>query len=188
MRWSWSSCKIRVHPGRIRRQQVLKGCGQLTHLARPGVEKEQDATKSYSVKRIELMMMEDRFSFAVVLPDAQRPADQGASENNVVVGFVGITQPPEVFYIFDEKYWGGGFATEALRSFLDTYWRVFPLGLRGVDEEQRGYLEAHVYNGNDGSERVATKCGFVHVDDGFTSSHGEMVGQKIFRLQRPSPS
>ncbi|ROW07758.1 hypothetical protein VMCG_03434 [Cytospora schulzeri] len=149
----------------------------------PGVEKEQDALKSYSVRRIELMMAEDRFSFAIVLPDAEPP-----SEHDIVIGFIGITEPPEVFYMFDDKYWGGGFATEALQSFLETYWKAFPSGLEGVDEETRDVLEAHVHNGNDGSEHVATKCGFLHVSDGSTSSHGRKVGQKIFRLQRPSPS
>lgn len=159
------------------------------HLARPGVEKEHDARKSYSVRRIELMMAQDRFSFAVVLPGAPaQPPEQDAPGDGMVIGFVGITEPPEVFYIFDDRYWGNGFATEALRSFVETYWRIFPSGLRGVSGDQRDILEAHIHNGNDGSERVAAKCGFVHAGDGSTASHGREVGQKIFRLQRPSPA
>ncbi|ROV89138.1 hypothetical protein VSDG_08884 [Cytospora chrysosperma] len=129
----------------------------------PGAETEQDAVKSYSVRRIELMMTEDRFSFAVVLPDTERSSEQEAPGDDIVVGFVGIIQPPEKFYIFDHKYWVSGFATEALRSFLETFWKTFPSGLNGVDEEQRDFLEAHINNGNDGSERVATKCGFAHL-------------------------
>lgn len=130
-------------------------------------------------------MAEDRFSFAVVLRDAERPSELATPEDDIVVGFIGITQPPEVFYIFDDKYWGSGFATEALRSFLETYWKTFPSGLDNVDEELRDVLEAHIHNGNDGSERVATKCGFVHVSDDIETAHGRQIGKKIFRLRRP---
>ncbi|KAK7743449.1 hypothetical protein SLS53_003983 [Cytospora paraplurivora] len=153
----------------------------------PGVEKEQEALKSYSVRRIEFMMMEDQFSFAVVLPNQERrPSGPDALKDETVIGFVGITQPPEVFYIFDEEYWGHGYATEALRSFLNTYWATFPSGLIIMSEKERDHLEAHVHDGNEGSERVATKCGFVHVGNGFARAHGADVGNKIYRVQRPS--
>lgn len=128
-------------------------------------------------------MEDDRFSFAVVLP-ATRNSKQ--AQGDVVIGFVGITQPPQLFYIFDETHWGSGYATEALRAFLDAYWRNLPTGLKSVNEDHRDYLEAHVHHGNGGSERVAAKCGFVHVADGVTESHGRQVDEKIFRLQRPS--
>ncbi|KUI58339.1 hypothetical protein VP1G_11040 [Cytospora mali] len=154
----------------------------------PGVETEQEALNSYSLRRTELMMMQDRFSFAVVLPVAERASELEAHKDKTVTGFVGITQPTKVFYIFNDKYWGSGFASEALQCFLETYWKTFPSGLKGVDKRDRDHLEAHIYNGNDGSERVATKCGFVHVSDGFTSSHGREVRQKIFSLYRPLPS
>ncbi|ROV94823.1 hypothetical protein VPNG_09285 [Cytospora leucostoma] len=153
----------------------------------PGVENEQEALKSYSVRRIEFMMMEDQFSFAVVLPNQERrPSGSEASKEETVIGFVGITQPPEVFYIFDEEYWGHGYATEALQSFLNTYWATFPSGLITMDEKERDHLEAHVHDGNDCSERVATNCGFVHVRNGFSRSHGGEIGNKIYRVQRPS--
>ncbi|POS77769.1 acetyltransferase [Diaporthe helianthi] len=152
----------------------------------PGVETEQDALKSYSVRRIELMMKQDGFSFAIVIPDPSH--DFSIAEglaHSTVVGFIGITEPPEVFYILDERYWGAGYATEALRAFLRTYWNAFPEGLTGTDEWMRDFLETHIIVGNDGSERVAAKCGFVHVADRSTPSHGEEKEKKIFRLQRP---
>lgn len=132
------------------------------------------------------MMKQDGFSFAMVLPDERHKSSITESlANGAVIGFIGITAPPEVFYIIDEEYWGSGYATEALQAFLDTYWNAFPEGLKGMDEWTRNFLETHVIVGNDGSERVAAKCGFVHVADRSTPSHGEEKEKKIFRLQRP---
>lgn len=83
------------------------------------------------------MMMGDQFSFAVVLPNqGRRPSGPGAPGDETVIGFVGITQPPEVFYIFDEEYWGRGYATDALQTFLNTYWATFPSGLVTMDEKE----------------------------------------------------
>lgn len=117
-----------------------------------------------------------KFSFAVELPDG-----------GPVIGFLGITSPPEIFYIFDEAHWGKGYATEALRAFLDAYWTRFPEGLPGVPTEIRDVLEAQVHEGNVASEGILAKCGFVHVGDGVTDAHGRNdVPQKIFRLERPA--
>ncbi|KAI3392531.1 hypothetical protein diail_5542 [Diaporthe ilicicola] len=151
----------------------------------PGVETEKDARKSYSVRRMELMMKEDGFSFAMVLPEARHKSMAETLADGPVIGFVGITAPPEVFYILDAKFWGSGYATEALQAFLNTYWSAFPDGLKEMDESMRGYLETHIIVGNDGSDRVAAKCGFVHVADRSTPSHGEEKEKKIFQLQRP---
>lgn len=132
------------------------------------------------------MMKRDGFSFAIVAPDPQR--DSSIAEglaHGTVIGFVGITAPPEVFYILDDGFWGSGYATEALQAFLNTYWNAFPQGLNGMDEEARDFLETHIIVGHSGSERVAVKCGFVHVNDRSTPSHGEEKEKKIFRLQRP---
>jgi RimJ/RimL family protein N-acetyltransferase len=158
----------------------------LVTVPRPGVETEEDALKSHSVRRIELMMKEDGFSFAVVVPGPRHESSiaEGLAYGTVI-GFIGITAPPEVFYILDDKYWNAGYATEALRAFLDTYWNAFPEGLKGMDAWTRDFLETHIIVGNDGSERVAVKCGFVHVADRSTPSHGEEKEKKIFRLQRP---
>lgn len=155
-------------------------------LYRPAVETEKDALKSHSVRRIELMMKPDGFSFTIIVPDPDRESSivEGL-EYGTVIGFIGITAPPEVFYILDDRFWGSGYASEALQAFLDTYWNAFPEGLKGMDEWMRDFLETHIIVGNDGSERVAVKCGFVHVADRSTPSHGEEKEKKIFRLQRP---
>jgi RimJ/RimL family protein N-acetyltransferase len=153
---------------------------------RPGVEVEKDALKSHSVRRIELMMKEAGFSFAIIVPDPNHDSSVAEGlEHGTVIGFIGITEPPEVFYILDDTYWGAGYATEALQTFLTTYWNAFPDGLWGMDEWMRDFLEAHIIAGNHGSERVALKCGFVHVADRSTPSHGEERKKKVFRLRRP---
>ena len=167
---------MQVHPP-LQRPQMLT-------VDRPGVETELDALKSFSVKRMELMMKEHRFSFAVLLKPLESSTDQDSESQ--AIGFLGITSPPEIFYIFDEKYWGHGYATEGLQAFLKAYWATYPQGLDGVDDQIRDHLEAHVHDGNVQSERILGKCGFVHAGDGTTASHGGTVGMKIYRLDRPA--
>ena len=156
------------------------------------METEKDALKSYSVTRVELMMKENMFSFAILLAN---PTQQGqsngilpsaAQRHEPVIGFIGITSPPSLFYIFDEKYWGNGYATEALRAFLQTYWERYPDGLiDGPDDVKGQYLEASVAHGNAGSENVVKKCGFVLVGEDTMHGNGRSAPTKLYRLLRP---
>ncbi|KAK2778727.1 hypothetical protein CKAH01_11653 [Colletotrichum kahawae] len=106
-----------------------------------------------------------------------------------------------IFYIFARESWGRGYATEALKTFLEEYWGRFPGGLKteagsGLmgetkvgemeeEEEGRHFLEAHVHDGNVGSVNVLQKCGFEVVREGKTMAHGVEVGTQIYQLNRP---
>lgn len=134
------------------------------------------------------------FSFAVVLPSPGPCREKDEEGDGEVVGFVGITSPPQIFYIFARASWGMGYATEALTAFLGEYWDRFPGGLKieagsgshGVDKDEGGdFLEAHVHDGNVGSENVLRKCGFEVVREGKTMAHGVEVGTQVYRLNRP---
>jgi RimJ/RimL family protein N-acetyltransferase len=138
--------------------------------------------KSYSVKRIQAMTEENKFSFAIEIASDSIAADKQGS----AMGFVGITRPPEIFYIFDENHWGRGYATEALKAFLVAYWERYPAGLPDSNDVDPNLLEAHVDDGNQASESVLVKCGFVHASDALATSHGRNdVATKIFQLKRP---
>ncbi|KAF3810058.1 hypothetical protein GCG54_00002509 [Colletotrichum gloeosporioides] len=166
----------------------------------PGVETELAAEKSRSVERIRMMMKTGMFSFAVILPlpfHAPSPASHEKDEEGgkgQVIGFLGITSPPQIFYIFSRGSWGTGYATEALRAFLGEYWGRFPGGLKteagsgsvGVEKDEGGdFLEAHVHDGNVGSENVLRKLGFEVVREEKTMAHGVEVGTQVYRLNRP---
>ncbi len=134
------------------------------------------------------MSKEHMFSFAIQLPSTSLEANGdscGQGNGGPIKGFIGITAPPEIFYIFDEPFWGKGYATEALEAYLKTYWARYPDGLVGVPEETRDYLEADVVAENSGSENVLKKNGFECVRGGIMRGNGREVPTKVFRVMRP---
>ncbi|KAK1500301.1 hypothetical protein CABS01_10025 [Colletotrichum abscissum] len=112
-----------------------------------------------------------------------------------VIGFIGITSPPQIFYIFQRASWGMGYATEALRAFLGAYWARRPedsseVGGGRWHEQEEGrsgnVLEAHVHDGNVGSETVLRRCGFEFAWETVTSAHGrDDVRCTVYRIERP---
>ena len=58
----------------------------------------------------------------------------------------------QVGYWLGKKYWGNGFATEALKSILDF----------GFDQLNLEEIYASYKIGNEGSKRVLMKCGFEY--------------------------
>ena len=57
--------------------------------------------------------------------------------------------------MFHPSYWGKGYATEALKAFLKTYYEILGLEI--------GKIVAHTDVENKGSKRVLVKCGFKEV-------------------------
>lgn len=66
---------------------------------------------------------------------------------------------PKVGYLIHPKYWGKGFASEALRAVVDAVFEHFPAS----SESERGldYVEGWIDVGNAASRRVLEKCGFT---------------------------
>jgi Acetyltransferase (GNAT) domain len=71
-----------------------------------------------------------------------------------VIGVVGLNRFERLLYIFHPDYWGKGYATEALKGFQKRLAEVQP---------ERVLLVAAVHEGNDKSENVLGKCGFLKV-------------------------
>lgn len=47
-------------------------------------------------------------------------------QQGLVIGIVGAVGGPEVGYVIHPAFWGRGYATEALRGFLEVFWRGVP--------------------------------------------------------------
>ncbi|KZL78276.1 acetyltransferase [Colletotrichum tofieldiae] len=169
------------------------------------VETEPVAEKcEKSLDMMRLLMKEGLMSFTV----DRRPPDDEDEAYPDTLGFVGITSPPQVTFLFDRAAWGNGYASEALEVFLDYYWYAFPRGLPlrktvpqsyteseesefswdSEDNEEGGragnVLEAHVHEGNLAAERVLRKCRFAVARKEFASAHGRIdVPVTVFRLR-----
>ena len=77
-------------------------------------------------------------------------------QDKKMIGGVGLSEfnnkSCQVGYWLGKKYWGNGFATEALKSILDF----------GFDQLNLEKIYAAYKIGNEGSIRVLTKCGFEY--------------------------
>ncbi|KAK8084463.1 hypothetical protein PG997_005734 [Apiospora hydei] len=141
-----------------------------------GVDTEPDAEKSHSVVRMQMMMKPGNFAFAVTI---------GAADDEPAIGFIGIIRPPEAFFIFSRASWGKGYATEALRAFLTTYWSKFPNGLPQMRHEHEDLLQAYVVEENDGSSRVLEKAGFKQIGTA-TGQIGDRMDvlERVYEIRR----
>ncbi|KAK0369825.1 hypothetical protein CLIM01_12818 [Colletotrichum limetticola] len=198
---------VSVATARLRLRPVEAGDLRAIHRMRldsevmrymPGVETVVVAEESRrSIERVRLMMKEGGFSFAVMQRNYPTDEHTNKTAEAAVIGFIGITSPPQIFYIFQRASWGMGYATEALRAFLGAYWAR----RRGPDSseveggrwygEEKGeglgnVLEAHVHDGNVGSETVLRRCGFEFAWETVTSAHGrDDVRCMVYRIERP---
>ncbi|KAH8812418.1 GNAT domain-containing protein [Xylogone sp. PMI_703] len=96
-----------------------------------------------------------------------------------IVGVYSFSPAPELGYTFHPDVWGRGYATEALKAFLDVYWKLRP---------NVSVIEAKTDVENVGSIRVLEKSGFSNVE----TLKGCIVLPKkglrdsyVFRIQRP---
>jgi RimJ/RimL family protein N-acetyltransferase len=76
------------------------------------------------------------------------------------IGFCGGHKLPEIGYVFDSLYWGTGYATEAMKAFLECYWKTFPDGHPAIAEKVRDFVVAIVQPENQASVNVLMRCGF----------------------------
>lgn len=62
--------------------------------------------------------------------------------------------------MFNQSYWGNGYATEALQGFLELYWKTYPNGFPGLEGEERDYVFGYTNTDNLASQTVLKNCGF----------------------------
>ncbi len=94
-----------------------------------------------------------------------------------VVGFCGIVHPnqqkePEVKYAFVRKYWGLGFATEAVSGLLEY----------GFNELQLSEIFSTTFEANTLSNNVLRKNGFEQIDRRSEAGLPDVIIWKISRI------
>lgn len=79
-----------------------------------------------------------------------------------MIGIVGAFRSTgaEAGYIFNESFWGHGYASEALEAFLDIHWQQRVT----QDSALPQTVSARVDPDNPASVRVLRKCGFKDVE------------------------
>jgi ribosomal-protein-alanine N-acetyltransferase len=102
---------------------------------------------------IELLPQSASASASVSEPEPPEPP----TNEQVMIGSIGLHRGTEVGYMFHPDYWGKGYATEALSAFVSKVWEMLP---------QVEKLGALTDNENEGSMAVLRKCGFVEVRKG----------------------
>jgi hypothetical protein len=109
--------------------------------------------------------------------------DRPISERDPI-GIIGLSKWGTLHYIFDPNFWGKGYCTEALLSYLPELWKWQP---------ERKQVSGAVYQGNMGSRRVLEKCGFWIMSGGgrvvvsakseSKSERREQTGEEIGRYR-----
>lgn len=119
------------------------------------------------------------------LPSSENPSPQ-------VIGLAGSSDLPEVGHVFRPSSWGHGYATEALKAWIQMYWQRYADGHPGLDGDDKVYLKARTGSENDGSRGVLRKCGFElfkeeEVDDERPGAKENNLKALMlwFRLARP---
>ncbi|KAI0130152.1 GNAT domain-containing protein [Xylariales sp. AK1849] len=146
-----------------------------------GVETEKDPFKCHTFERMRIMTAPGSYALAVELKRTE------PNHSAQALGFVAVSHPPALGYMFDEPYWGKGYATEALDAFVKRYWEEFPTGLPILTKpEDQNVLMAHVMEGNEASEKVLRKVGFREVRKGIVDLPGRPATKEtIFMIKRP---
>lgn len=104
-----------------------------------------------------------------------------------VIGLIGAVRSPEVGYMFNQSYWGKGYATEAMKAFLTLFFDYYS----GGERERFEYAEAHVDTELVSSQNVLKKAGFQLLEKREKDFENPVLGTRdtlIFRLPRPGAS
>ena len=102
------------------------------------------------------------------------------------VGLLGAPRLPEVGYIIDPAHWGQGYATEALRGYMENYWRLYPAGHPSLESTAEGlFLKAETGPEAAASRKVLQKCGFVFNGKREEEEEGRFVLLDCWICRRP---
>ncbi|NSX55273.1 GNAT family N-acetyltransferase [Parasulfitobacter algicola] len=93
---------------------------------------------------------------------------------DTLIGSVGISKVPDIFYFFDQSHWGRGYASEALHVFLTACYARF-----AIDD-----IEADVFHDNPASMLVLERLGFEKTGNGMGTSAArlEPAPVSLYRL------
>ncbi|KAF2237516.1 acyl-CoA N-acyltransferase [Viridothelium virens] len=105
-----------------------------------------------------------------------------------VIGVIGSPDIPRIGYIFHAKYFGKGYATEALKAYMNSYWNRVP----PVSSGESGSFDfacAATDVDNTPSRRLLEKCGFSLQRIGKESydnpSKGGLRDDAVYAIFRP---
>lgn len=94
-----------------------------------------------------------------------------------MIGSIGVSAEPHIFYFFDPAVWGKGYGREAVLAFADAVQSRFNLPTLG----------AEVFTDNPGSGKLLEACGFACVGQGVATSRARLEPAPVFLYQRRQP-
>ncbi|KAF9531383.1 acyl-CoA N-acyltransferase [Crepidotus variabilis] len=98
--------------------------------------------------------------FSVCLLPVSNSPDSDSTTSPTFIGKAGLYNGHEIGFIFNKKYWGKGYAFEALDAILNHYWNRRLNSLSDILSEPQP-VEADVDPRNDASLKLLRKLGFV---------------------------
>lgn len=126
-------------------ERVMEGGKCVSHCVEPRASSQSEGEK---VEAKEQKLTQDE-------GNEPNSADKKYRENHII-GVMGAQRVPEIGYMFLPEYWGKGYATEALKAWMEWYWIAYPGG-----HVEREYLNAITWPEAVGSQNVLQKCGFM---------------------------
>jgi hypothetical protein len=97
------------------------------------------------------LWIEETLSTGSLLYTVSLLKDPRPQESQSPIGLLGQNRWETLHYMFVPDFWGHGYCTEALLSYMPELWKWAP---------QRDGVDAAVLEGNWASRRVLEKCGF----------------------------
>ncbi|KEF58833.1 uncharacterized protein A1O9_03676 [Exophiala aquamarina CBS 119918] len=152
------------------------------------VDVDQDATQTWMNR---FLPPNDATTFCLSIEELKEPGR--------VIGSIGChdSDPvPEVGYMLRTECWGKGYATEAMKYWLQAWWKLPRRAVEvKLDPNDRGstavvpeVLKADVVVTNHASKRILERFGFITVHEEMVDDHtvdGEKIKLITLELQRP---